>query len=146
MTREEAIRWIRLDIEMMKFDPSTGEEAYLNDDAKKTIEAFNMAIEALSLQPTCNQLATDCISRQDAIDATWEEPSYTDLWNVLTEVRDRLKALLSAQPKVIRCKDCRYWEELMSGKGHCIDMYGFGRWWKDSDFCSYAERRTDEAD
>ena len=41
----------------------------------------------------------DLISRQVAIDATWFEPSYTDPLNVLTEVRDRLKALPSAQPE-----------------------------------------------
>ena len=41
---------------------------------------------------------SDLISRQAAIDATWEEPSYTDPLNVLTEVRDRIKALPSAQP------------------------------------------------
>ena len=41
----------------------------------------------------------DVISRQAAIDATWFEPSYTDPLNVLTEVRDRLKALPSAQPE-----------------------------------------------
>lgn len=42
---------------------------------------------------------SDTISRQTAIDATWFEPSYTDPLNVLTEVRDRLKALPSAQPE-----------------------------------------------
>ena len=41
----------------------------------------------------------DLISRQAAIDATWFEPSYTDPLNVLTEVRDRLKELPSAQPE-----------------------------------------------
>lgn len=40
---------------------------------------------------------SDFISRQDAIDATWFEPSYTDPLNVLTEVRDRLKVLPSAE-------------------------------------------------
>ena len=39
----------------------------------------------------------DLISRKAAIDATWFEPSYTAPLNVLTEVRDRLKALPSAQ-------------------------------------------------
>lgn len=39
------------------------------------------------------------IKRQAAIDATWFEPSYTDPLNVLTEVRDRLKALPSIQPE-----------------------------------------------
>jgi hypothetical protein len=44
----------------------------------------------------------DTISRRAAIDATWFEPSYTDPLNVLTEVRDRLKVLPSAQPKSYR--------------------------------------------
>lgn len=35
----------------------------------------------------------DLISRQTVIDITWEEPSYTDALNVLTEVRDKVKAL-----------------------------------------------------
>ena len=47
----------------------------------------------------------DTISRQAAIDATWFEPSYTDPLNVLTEVRDRLKALPSAQPERT-CVNC----------------------------------------
>ena len=42
----------------------------------------------------------DTISRQAALDATWFEPSYTDPLNVLTEVRDRLKVLPSAQPEI----------------------------------------------
>lgn len=41
----------------------------------------------------------DLISRQAAIDTTWEESHYTDPLNVLTEVRDRIKALPSAQPE-----------------------------------------------
>lgn len=41
----------------------------------------------------------DLISRCKAIDATWFEPYYTDPLNVLTEVRDRLEALPSAQPE-----------------------------------------------
>ena len=40
---------------------------------------------------------SDLISRQAAIDETWKEPTYTDPLNVLTEVRDRIKALPSAQ-------------------------------------------------
>jgi len=45
-------------------------------------------------------MADDLISRQAAIDATWEEPMYTDPLNVLTEVRDRLEALPSAQQDI----------------------------------------------
>jgi hypothetical protein len=48
---------------------------------------------------------SDCISRQAAIDATWEEPTYTDPLNVLTEVRDRIKALPSAKPDLSSYSD-----------------------------------------
>ena len=51
---------------------------------------------------------SDLISRQAAIDATWFEPSYTDPLNVLTEVRDRLKALPSAQPEHMSWTLCRH--------------------------------------
>ena len=55
-----------------------------------------------NLQPTCNQLATDCISRQAAIDAA-DRSDYTglaveDVKKVTDEVVKELKQLPSAQP------------------------------------------------
>lgn len=41
-------------------------------------------------------MSNDMIKRSDAIKATWQEPTYTDPLNVLTEVRDRLEAIPSA--------------------------------------------------
>lgn len=41
----------------------------------------------------------DAISRQAVLDVTWEEPSYTDALNVLTEVRDKVKVLPSVTPQ-----------------------------------------------
>ena len=38
------------------------------------------------------------ISRRAVLDLTWEEPSYTDALNVLTEIRDKIKGLPSIQP------------------------------------------------
>lgn len=97
-----------------------------------------------NLQPTCNQLATDAISRQAAIEATYEEPTYTDPINVLTEVRDRIKALPSAQPEIIRCKDCEYGEQDEVGRWFCRSL-GCKIGNEDgSGFCADAERRTDE--
>ena len=40
----------------------------------------------------------ELIDKQKAIKATWQEPSYTDPYNVLTEVRDRINALPTASP------------------------------------------------
>lgn len=67
----------------------------------------------------------DLISRQAAIDTTWEEPTYTDPLNVLTEVRDRIKALPSVQ--LDPCDVCAH-------KDDCGDM---------RIYCP-AERRTDD--
>lgn len=36
---------------------------------------------------------SELIDKQAAIETTWEDPTYTDPLNVLTEVRDRLEAL-----------------------------------------------------
>lgn len=48
MTREEAISWLQLDIDMIKFDPNTGKEAYLTDYARNVMHAEEMAIDALA--------------------------------------------------------------------------------------------------
>ena len=61
MTNEEAIRWLKLNIDMTKFDPTTGDEAYLNQDARNVIEAQEMAIKALEA------MDDDMIRRQDAL-------------------------------------------------------------------------------
>lgn len=41
----------------------------------------------------------DAVSRKAVEEITWEEPSYTDALNVLTEVRDKVKALPSVTQK-----------------------------------------------
>ena len=89
MTNNEAAKWIQLYIDLAKFDPTTGEAAYLNDDDKKTIEAMEMAINALEkeawkeehpvsplldLQP-CKQ--DDLISRAAAQTETHEKRTKT---------------------------------------------------------------------
>ena len=47
MTNNEAAKWIQLYIDLANIDPTTGEEAYLNEDARKTLEAMSMAVDAL---------------------------------------------------------------------------------------------------
>lgn len=107
MTKQEAIRWLQLDIEMMKFDPTTGEEAYLNEDAKKTLEALDMAIAALSneqksddslLKSDPNSASKgDVIYRQDVIDMIEMYP-FTE-YGEYEEAREVISRLPSAQPE-----------------------------------------------
>lgn len=47
-------------------------------------------------------MSKDIIYRQDAINVTWEKPTYSDPLNILTEVRDKLKNLPSAEPEAIK--------------------------------------------
>lgn len=93
----------------------------------------------------------DLISRQAAIDAI--EPTLKSILqgnsfkaiNVIDKIRD----LPSVQTEIIRCKDCKHYQ--------FADNRAFGmpvkmcKWFgfedvDDDDFCSRAERRTDEAD
>jgi hypothetical protein len=60
---------------------------------------------------------------------------------------DTINNLPSAQPEIIRCKDCKHWTQ-STGK---MTGYGLGRCdFHDADlvacngFCYWAERRTDE--
>lgn len=82
----------------------------------------------------------DLISRQAAIDQLHQS------YNLLDAER-RLEDMPSAQPEIIRCKDCK-WYELPSHKitENCV------RWMKrnsillpikPNDYCSYAERREE---
>ena len=56
--------------------------------------AIDHAIKALEQAP-----CEDCISREVVEKITWEEPSYDDALNVLTEVRDKVRALPSVTPQ-----------------------------------------------
>jgi len=63
-----------------------------------------------NLQPTCNQLAIDCISRKEAIDAIDSLPNcyngYSDSYDK-SYIIGVLEELPSAE-SVIRCKDCKH--------------------------------------
>jgi len=104
-----------------------------------------------NLQPTCNQLATDCISRQAAIDAICKACANGEDYVDCIERRPEstfcdeivaLRKLPSAQPEIIRCIDCVYYDlsEDDNEVGWCCvwDSITEG-----NVFCGYAERRTE---
>ena len=103
-----------------------------------------------------NKTMNDLIDRQAAIDATWFEPSYTDPLNVLTEVRDRLKALPSAQPERT-CVNCGRTANnggwYADGRTRCpieehyaLPKDGYCHLWEKRNVTDddYPERRTDD--
>lgn len=117
------------------------------------VEALQMAISALQeqdLQQNCNNLATDTISRQAAIDALLEEVRLVDGYYVENdEVIDKddaieaMRLLPSAQPEIIRCKNCKWWSN--DDYRECSSPnYDDGYVTPAGFYCGYAERRTDE--
>lgn len=84
------------------FIPEITAEMFRNG-CLESIEALMAEGEIYDIDyPLEQQPSEDCISRQAVEEITWEEPSYTDALNVLTEVRDKIRQLPSVtpQPKV----------------------------------------------
>lgn len=86
---------------------------------------------------------SDLISREAAIDALitlWLNKPFGN--PALTEIRECVERVPSAQPEIIRCKDCKYGGMKEFEEGYCgggaIDQEITGM-----DYCSWAERRTD---
>jgi hypothetical protein len=79
---------------------------------------------------------SDLIDRQAAIDALNSINGTAEL----DEAFFMIENLPSAQPEVIRCKDCVHYD-IGFPYDRCLitDKYA-----EEDDFCSWAERRTDE--
>jgi hypothetical protein len=109
----------------------------------------------------------DLISRQAAIDALEKVASffpyrvpgnrdtydkYSEAWNdAIGRAEIEIEKLQSAQPTIIRCKDCKYWKEKPLYT-YCEKMYRMGILdvldyaTEENDFCSMAEKRGSEDD
>lgn len=91
-----------------------------------------------NLQPTCNKLATDCISRH-AVSAWLDNIGHPEFADVVMD-ENRFP---SAQPEIIRCKDCGHWDttwqnDLTPNYHYCSLVEGT----RSGDFyCADAERR-----
>ena len=82
----------------------------------------------------------DCISRQAAIEAI--DGALLDGLSEGTAI-EILSELPSAQPEIIRCKDCKYAEE--SDEREWLLCHWYGDQWNEEDhWCSHAERNVDE--
>ena len=157
MTKAEAISQLQERIDLINKD-------YFDLQLDKYAEALEMAIEALnqfagvdkkvsaegqegdlitSAQPDVPDIyAGDMIYRQaavDAIDALHDKPN---AW--LDYAVDAVMALPSAQPEIVRCKDCEYGEQDEVGRWFCRGI-GCQIGSEDgSGYCADAERRNDE--
>ena len=95
---------------------------------------------------------SDLISRKAAIDAIRASTSkYTGFMEMEMYTDDdaveAIEALPSAQPEIIRCRECRHW---YTGDGYnhengaqCALTH---MWMSPDDYCSYGRRKVSETD
>ena len=100
---------------------------------------------------------SDTISRQAAIDAIGKtsDELYENIkkgatfpqrqwFDGMAQAQSILENLPSAQPDIIRCRDCRYYQDNNNGYPHMNCKWDANETPDEDDFCSGAERRTDD--
>ena len=138
MTNQEAIERIKDHIDIHKINEKSAVYIY---------EALDMAISALQAQDVPDMNVGDMVSRKAAIEAVEKELQVDGAYGYMDtkSIIDLLNDLPSAQPDIIRCKDCAYGVQDEYGRWYCRSL---GCQIGDEDgngFCSDAERRTDNA-
>ena len=162
MTKSEIIGGLKMTMDLILFDPSTGnicEPDELNDLNRTTYDACKGAIEALKAQDNPDTATSDTISRH-AVYSALEVPRFASE-NERRLAYSLIEQIPSAQTEIIRCKDCKHWRQQTNYQGVPL-LFGFCEsddMWRslhgetyevshidtDNDFyCGYAERRTDE--
>jgi hypothetical protein len=93
---------------------------------------------------------SDLISRQAAIslpvkpreDRYFQTQSLDDAYDYGWRSLQRcIEKLPSAQPEIIKCRECIHWKHSAVRENYC-EVFDWMS--KADDFCSFAERRTDE--
>lgn len=111
-----------------------------NNDNRPT----NDSIVTKSSRYSTDRTTDGLISRQDAIKEAYPVSIDGEVFDVVQV--ETLMGLPSAQPEVIRCKDCKYMTEHYDTDGN-VPYWTCSEWDSGTDydgFCHYAERRTDD--
>ena len=95
---------------------------------------------------------SDSIDRQAAIDEidewikAFRENGHKESAADACLIQVGIIQLPSAQPEIIRCKDCKHYyyadNRIQQEQRYTCDLYGDR--WNPDDYCSYAERKTDD--
>ena len=116
--------------------------------------AIHRAVDVIEKMPSAEvrtqMSSADCISRQAAIDMfqnlaydDWNQGASTTWANAFSECAEMIRHLPSAEPEIIRCKDCR-WGRKTCGNIECFvdinvppEYHGY-EW-----YCPNGERREE---
>lgn len=106
------------------------------EEYQRIIDRFiAFASAQTDLQPICNNLATDLISRQDAIRLAEQGQIQGFEWQF-----KKLCTLPSAEPEIIRCRDCKHWYK-DADSGMSCEYTEMSQ--PEDGFCNWAERRDE---
>ena len=94
---------------------------------------------AICLTEGINNMRGDLISRQAAIDAIKTS-------RYLVDAMEKIIRLPSAQPEIIRCKDCTYWHDSGKCDYFSIPERNIEVYMDKDGFCSEADRRGERTD
>ena len=118
-----------------------------SEDLISVSDAMDVLRKIPSAQPTFDArdtqynlpIGTDCISRQAAIDALYSVDEYN------SRSVKAIKQLPSIQPEIVRCKDCKYWNngscECREITVNCQDYMVGDIETEPEHFCGYAKRK-----
>ena len=83
----------------------------------------------------------DLISRSHLIESLEKDGLPVPAW-----LRDMIESEPSAEPEIIRCRECKYAEvaDKEDTQDGYICQFHRGSIWFSGSYCSWAERRTDE--
>ena len=81
---------------------------------------------------------SNLISRQQAIDEFYKYPNIN--WTTL-DVMEKINSLPSAQPEVVRCKDCKYGILDNNFPHQRFCKFKGDEWNNDDYFCGHAKKR-----
>lgn len=106
---------------------------------KRRNVALDMAISAMSCSEIPN--SSDTISRKAAIEALYSQREKSgNIWvrTAITNCVEAIEQLPPAEPQIIMCQHCKEFDE----NHHYCTLHDMEM--SLTDFCSYAERKTDE--
>lgn len=107
---------------------------------EQTQEAVKIAVEAL-----LETSGKDPIEREAVVEILHEamQNRSESEENLIGEIVCKVDLLPSAQPEIIRCRECKHSEHWYRDKARCFLWHEEGIDVFEDGYCSYAERRTD---
>ncbi len=117
------------------------------------LHAINAVQDLSSAQPKSEERTAESaqnvpndelISKKAAMEAHCELCEDKGLCGDICPDIEVFRLIPSAQPEIIRCKECKYSEHWYRDKSRCFLWHEEGIDVFEDGFCNYAERRTDE--